>query len=105
MAQYDVYRNPAAASREAIPYLVDVQSDLLSGLPTRLTFPLGRAAMLPSAGPGALCPTVHVDGLTLRVLPHLAGAFRVKDLGKPVGSLTGQASEFVVSMDAVLSGV
>ncbi|MES2481120.1 MAG: CcdB family protein [Pseudomonadota bacterium] len=105
MAQFDVYRNPVAASREAIPYLVDVQSDLLSGMPTRLTFPLGDPAVLPSAGPAALCPTVQVNGQLLRVLPHLAAAFRAKDLGKSVASLAGQASEFVGAMDAVLSGV
>ncbi len=105
MAQFDVYRNPVAASREAIPYLVDVQSDLLSGISTRLTFPLANPAVLPSAGPPSLCPAVQINGQLLRVLPHLAAAFRAKDLGKSVASVAGQASELIGGMDAVLSGV
>ena len=36
MAQFDVHRNPNAASAKAIPFLLDVQADLLSGLVTRV---------------------------------------------------------------------
>jgi hypothetical protein len=35
MAQFDVYRNPNAATRERMPYLLDVQPDLLDALATR----------------------------------------------------------------------
>jgi len=40
MALYDVYRNPHAPSRELIPFIVDIQSDLIAQLPTRLVAPL-----------------------------------------------------------------
>lgn len=30
MAQFDAYRNPSRASRARIPYLLDVQSDLVN---------------------------------------------------------------------------
>ena len=39
MAQFDVYRNPNAASRARIPYLLDVQSGLLDPLATRIVVP------------------------------------------------------------------
>ena len=42
MAQFDVHRNPNAASAKAIPFLLDVQADLLSGLATRVAVPLAR---------------------------------------------------------------
>lgn len=35
MAQFDVYRNPNPATRGDLPYLLDVQSDLMAGLATR----------------------------------------------------------------------
>lgn len=105
MAQFDVYRNPSAAARGAIPYLVDVQSDLLSGLQTRLLLPLGNPDIVPSTGPKALGPAVEVQGQLLRVLPHLAAAFRVRELGKPVASLAPHSSELVAALDAVISGV
>jgi len=105
VAQYDVYRNPSAASREGIPYVVDVQSDLLSGLQTRLMMPLAKPEFVPSKGPRSLCPEVQVKGERLRVLPYLAAAFRPRDLGRPVDSLASDAGSLVAALDAVLSGV
>lgn len=50
MAQYDVYANPDLRSREQVPYLVDVQSAMLSELRTRFVVPLSAtAAALPHA--------------------------------------------------------
>ena len=40
MAQFDVYLNPNAATRKIIPYLLDVQADLLDTLSTRVVVPL-----------------------------------------------------------------
>lgn len=105
MAQYDVYRNPTASAREAIPYLVNVQSELLDDLPTRLTVPLGNRIAAPHAGPKSLCPLIEFDGQALFALPHLAAAFRVRDLGKPQGSVARHASQLVAAADAVISGV
>ncbi|CAA6816935.1 MAG: Unknown protein [uncultured Thiotrichaceae bacterium] len=42
MAQFDVYRNNNPASQEHIPYLLDVQSDLLDVLNTRVIVPLNE---------------------------------------------------------------
>ncbi|MBV5298055.1 MAG: CcdB family protein, partial [Rhodoferax sp.] len=36
MAQYDVYPNPQRQSRQFIPYVIDVQSNLIDCLATRL---------------------------------------------------------------------
>ena len=35
MSQITVYRNPNPATRRRLPFLLDVQSDLLEGLATR----------------------------------------------------------------------
>lgn len=40
MTQFDVYLNPNADTRDAVPCLLDVQSDLLDGLATRVVVPL-----------------------------------------------------------------
>ena len=42
MAQFDVYPNPSKTSKAHYPYLVDVQSSLLSELTTRIVIPLGN---------------------------------------------------------------
>lgn len=43
MAQFDVYINPNTATRKVIPYLLDVQADLLDTLTTRVVVPLIKA--------------------------------------------------------------
>lgn len=43
MPQFDVYRNRNPRSRRSIPYLLDVQSDLLTALSTRVVVPLIKA--------------------------------------------------------------
>ncbi len=42
MAQFDVYANPNPDSQQQIPYLVDIQADLLDHLATRVVAPLYR---------------------------------------------------------------
>lgn len=105
MAQFDVYRNPSASARHGMPFVVTVQSDLLDGLPTRLTIPLGTDKALSGNIPRNLCPALEFDGQTLYALPQFTVAFRTRDLGRSVGSLADRASELVAALDAVISGV
>lgn len=40
MAQFDVYENLNDKSRQNIPYLLDIQNDVLKNLSTRVVIPL-----------------------------------------------------------------
>jgi toxin CcdB len=40
MPRFDVYQNPIAEQRRAVPYWLDVQSDLVDALQTRIVVPL-----------------------------------------------------------------
>lgn len=103
MPQWDVYPNPALASRERIPYLVVVQSDLLDGLPTRLVAPLSRTDV-DRGGPPRLAPAFDVAGESLRLKPHETGVVPARALRQPVGSLRGESHRIVDALDAVISG-
>jgi toxin CcdB len=105
MAQFDVYQNPSKHQRSDIPWIVDIQSDLLSSLPTRLVLPLALRKHMPSTFPRTLCPAVKWEGDLLVALPHLAAPFRTKDLGQSKGSLRSEASTLVGAVDAVISGI
>ena len=63
MAQWDVYPNPSVRLRDEMPFLVDLQSDLLSGLDTRFVAPLARTRLTASGLPRRLSPAFMVDGL------------------------------------------
>lgn len=105
MAQFDVYRNPSQRQRDAMPYMVNVQSDLLDGLPTRLMMPLVKPSLVPASVPRNLCPTVDFGGERFHLLAQQAAPFLARDLGKPLGSINSRASDIVAALDAVISGV
>ena len=105
MAQFDVYPNPSRHQRSDIPWIVDIQSDLLSALPTRLVVPLALRKTMPSTVPKALCPPVVWVGEELVALAHLSAPFRTKDLGQVQGNLRIEASALIGAVDAVISGI
>lgn len=46
MPQFSVYKNKNAATKARVPYLLDVQSNLLSELETRVVVPLNLATAM-----------------------------------------------------------
>ncbi len=105
MAQYDVYVNPQRNSREFVPYVMDVQSNLIDSLSTRLVMPLSRVGASQRQLPANLCPVMQVDRERLIMLPHLAAPVAASVLKSPVLNLQAQASDIVAAIDAVISGV
>ena len=72
MAQFDVYPNPSPRSRDQVPYVVDVQSNLLSALRTRLVMPLTRVAVDSPHPPRRLAPQFTITGERLALQPQAA---------------------------------
>lgn len=104
MAQFTVYRNKSARSKAAFPLLLDVQSDLLEPLRTRVVVPLTRVAGFVKKPVTHLTPTVEFDGERYVLMtPQLAGISR-KDLGPAVGSLAGQRSTILAAIDFLVTG-
>ena len=90
MAQFDVYRNVNPASRTRIPYLLDVQSDLLDPLATRVVVPLCKPEVLKGRLAERLNPVFEVEGRKVAMLtPELAGVSR-KMLGDKIDNLSGE---------------
>jgi toxin CcdB len=104
VAQFDIYVNPQPASRQFVPYVLDVQSDLISQLPTRLVMPLSRVGAAQAKVPHNLCIPVEIDAEPLTLMAHMAAPVAARSLQKPVGSLRHRASEVSAALDAVISG-
>jgi toxin CcdB len=103
-AQWDVYRNPNERSREELPYVVDAQSGLLTGLPRGFVVPL--AAVSGAAGlPRRMSPRFQIEGRSMVLVPHNAGSLPARSLRRPVPSLRAQSHLIIDALDAVLSGV
>ncbi len=104
--QFDVHHNPSKATAETYPFVLDIQSNLLAELPTRLVIPL--RVLDPGLGfdiPLRLCPTVVVKGRKLSLVAYQAAPLSKKLLKKPVASLSGHSHEILAAIDSVVSGV
>ena len=88
-----------------IPYLLDVQSDLLDSLATRTVVPLCKPAVLKGKLAERLNPAFDVDGRKLCMLtPELAGV-PVKALGAPIGNLAGERAVISAALDLLVTGI
>lgn len=105
MPQFDIYANPNPASRDSVPFVVDVQSGLIDALPTRLVMPLSRVGARQAKLPLNLCPPMEVEGETLTLMPHLAAPIDKRLLRQPVLSMAHRAHDISAALDAVVSGI
>ncbi len=105
MAQFDVYRNANPATRARVPYLLDVQSDLLDILATRVVVPLCKPEVLKGKLAERLNPLLEVEGRSLAMLtPELAGVSR-KVLGEPIANLARERALIIAALDLVITGI
>jgi toxin CcdB len=105
MPQFDVYRNANPASRGRIPYLLDIQSDLLEPLMTRVVVPLGKPELLSGRIADRLNPVFEIEGRNMVMLtPELAGV-PVKVLGQRIESLARQRDTIIAALDLVFTGI
>ncbi len=104
MPQFMVYRNRNPQTHSSIPYLLDVQNDLLSDLDTRLVVPLSPASEV-RRRVQPLMPVLEIDEERLVMLtPLLAGVPR-SELGSPVALVEQHRFEIIAAIDFLLTGI
>ena len=104
MAQFSVYRNKSPRTKATFPFLVDVQSDLLEPLGTRVVVPLTRVPGLTKRPVSHLTPEIPFDGdRYVLMTPQLAGV-SVADLGPSAGTLAGERQAILAALDFLLTG-
>lgn len=105
MPQFSVYKNKNPSTRSAYPYLVDIQSDLLSELKTRVVVPLVKLTALGKKPIQHLTPIIEVESQKyLMLMPQLAG-ISAKDLGSEVGSVSKHRNTIVAAVDFLVTGI
>ena len=105
MPQFALYRNRNPASRARIPLLLDIQSDLLEVLTTRVVVPLMPAGTARARSMRTLTPILKFDGKEyLMLTPQVAG-IPSRELGPIAGDLESDRDKIFAAMDFLLSGV
>lgn len=103
--QFDVFENPSPRMRDVYPYVVDVQSDVLSALATRMVAPLAITALAAKDLPRRLCPVITVNNQSLVLVPFEAAPLDKRLLKAEITSIRDRSHEIIDAMDAVLSGL
>lgn len=104
MAHFDVFRN-SGSHADDVPYLLDVQSDLMSGLDTRVVIPLRRCDRFPvSRIPQRLTPVFNIDGIACMLETPKLAAVPQRLLKQTVCSLTGEQTAITGALDFLFQG-
>lgn len=101
MARFGIYMSPGK-NKENVPYLVDVQSIVISALTTRIVIPLRTLTVFSSlALPGDLFPIIEVNGVRHFLDTPQMGAIPLSELKVKAGSAHVQQSEIQTALDRV----
>lgn len=98
MARFDVYCNALGEG-----YLLDVQSDLLTGLNTRVMVPLIPVASAPRPAE-RLNPVFQFDGDEVVMVTQFLAAVPQKELGRSLGCLEACVDEISAALDMLFLG-
>ena len=103
MAQFDVYENQNPETKESIPYLLDLQADLLDNLTTRVVVPLITAAAMGKAAKH-LNPQFKIKQTTVIMSTAELAGVNLHVLGGKVCSLKEHRTEIIAALDFLFTG-
>jgi toxin CcdB len=104
MARFEVYPNPGSHAHTT-PYLLDVQSDLLDGLDSRMVIPLRSLDHFAKVKlPTRLTPVINIQGKDYLLETPKMGAVPQRILKSPVVSLAAEQIQITAALDFLFQG-
>ena len=100
--QFDVFADPAAEDAVHRPFLLVLQSDLVSELTVAIVAPLVRRENM--AGAHRLNPLVTVAEEEFWLATHELFALDRRILGKKIASLSGERDKIIAALDMLFTG-
>ena len=97
MARFDIYRTDGGA------LVLDVQTNLISSLTSRLVIPLIAEISAPTPIK-RLHPRVVIEGENYILATHLMAAVPIRVLGRPVGDSLENYDAIVAAIDMIFLG-
>jgi len=102
MAQFDVHRN-SGKNKQAIPFVVVVQSAQFDSYRRRVVVPLVRATAIGRVSYAGFNPTFRIRGTSVVLHPLEIVSIPVDQLGEVVGSLSDDSQLIVAALDELLT--
>ena len=100
MAQFDVYKNINEASKEGIPYLLDIQNDILKSLSTRVVVPL----VINSKEAKILNPKFEIENTKVSMSTAELSSVSLDNIGEKVCTLKERRNEIIDAVDFLITG-
>lgn len=100
MARFDVYANPDKDERKLVPFYLDVQSDFIRGMKTRIVVPLWKAGLFPIRAEN-LNPEFGIEGQRVVMDIPALGAVPTAEFRPAIGILASQQSTIQDALDAL----
>ena len=104
MSQFTLYANQNKDSKDAYPYFVDIQNDLLNNLNTRLVIPLASLSHLSNRNIDRLCPKLEFNNQTYVLLTQQMTNIPVTALTEPVNSVASMRNQILAAIDLLITG-
>ncbi|MBA6339220.1 CcdB family protein [Colwellia sp. BRX8-7] len=105
MAQFDVYINPSKKSREAYPYIIDIQNALISDIATRIVLPLGKLSHFRNEKMNGLTQAIEYENEQFILLTPQISSMPANLLKSPVGSVESLRDEIIAAIDFAITGL
>lgn len=105
MRQFDVYANMDKDTNKTYPYFVDIQSELLDTLNSRVVIPLTPASKSANSYPANLCPSIKIENKAYCLLTHQLTSVSINFLKKNQGSIVSDRDEIVRAIDFLVTGI
>jgi toxin CcdB len=104
VAQFDVHKNPDSSTNRAIPFLLDVQADLLENLATRVVIPLYSVSVFGS-------PAKHLNPkFTIKRKVVVMSTAELADvpvtvLGEKIVNLKQEREAIIAALNFLFTGI
>ena len=100
MAQFDVYKNLNENNNKIIPYLIDVQHEIVGNLSTKVVIPLSTVEKENKF----IAPAFVINNQNVILLTTQIAAISTNFIGTKVCSLEHKRDEILSSIDFLITG-
>jgi toxin CcdB len=100
MAQFDVYTNTSKETNDEIPYLIDIQNDILKTLSTRVVVPLVKNQKAITH----LTPSFTIEDTEVVMFTMQLAGIPSSVLGDKICNLQEKRTEILNAIDFMISG-
>lgn len=101
--QFDIYINKNKTTNKEFPYLLDIQSDTLKKLATRIVVPLTPSSMV-KFPVKTLHLSVEIKGKKYIALFDELASYPAAELAKPIQNIAEHRAEIFEAMDLIIQG-